>query len=67
MRIIFSSFFKDMTYDYYLKQRTLMCEIRLNQILAKNLRLIYRLHRYSNNLIIKKYTHQEKRFINERN
>ena len=40
MRITFSSSFRDMTYKYYLKQTLPMCEVRLNQILAKNLRFI---------------------------
>ena len=35
-----------MTYDYYLKQPLPMCEVKLNQILAKNLRLKYRLKKF---------------------
>ena len=51
MRITFSSSFRDMTYDYYLKQPKSMCEIKLNQILAKIPRLksiksIFRLPNY---------------------
>ena len=46
MRITFGSFFRDTANDYYLKQSMLICEISLNQILAKNPRLIYRLKRF---------------------
>ena len=67
MRTTFSSSFRDMTYDYYLKQPLPMCEIRLNQILAKNPRLIYRLVRYSIYPNTRKYTNQEMIFVNERN
>ena len=44
MRITFSSSFGVLRYNYYLKQQLPMCEVRLNQILAKNPRLIYRLN-----------------------
>ena len=67
MRISFSSSFRDMTYDYYLKQRMSICEIKLNQILAKNPRLIYRLNRFSANPFTRKYSNQEIIFANERN
>ena len=43
MRITFGSSFRVMTYDYYLKQPLPLCEINLNEILARNPRLIYRL------------------------
>ena len=36
LRITFRSFFKDMTYDHYLKHPMPMCAIRLNQILARS-------------------------------
>ena len=36
MRITFKSRIRHMTYDYYIEQRLLMCEIRLNQLLLKN-------------------------------
>ena len=45
MRFTFSSSCRNMTYDYYLKQPMPVCGIRLNQMLAKNQRLIYRLNR----------------------
>ena len=67
MRITFSSSFRDMTYNYYLKQPLQMCEINLNQILAKNPGLIYLLNRSSNNPYIRKSTQQEILIINERN
>ena len=66
-RITFSSSFRDMTYDNYLKQRMPMCEVKLNQIVAKHPRLIYRLNRFSTNPYIRKYTIQEMIFANERN
>ena len=61
--ISFSSSFRHMTYNYYLKQPMPMCEIRLNEISAKNLRHLYRLSTYSNNSITGKYTHQEIIFV----
>ena len=67
MRFTFSSSFRDMTYDNYLKQRMPMCEIKLNQVVAKNPRLIYRLNRFSTNPFIRKYTIQEMMFAIERN
>ena len=67
MRISFSSPFRDMTYNYYLKQPRPMCEIRLNQIIAKNPRHIYHLKRFSNHPFIRKYTNQEMKIVYERN
>ena len=67
MRITFDSSFRDMTYNYYLKQQLSMCEVRLNQILAKNPRFIYRLNRFSSNPYTRKYTNQEIKFVNEKN
>ena len=67
MRISFSSSVRDMTYDYYLKHRMPMREIKQNQILAKNERLIHRLNRYSNYPFTRKYTNQEIKIANERN
>ena len=58
-RITFSSFFRDMTDDYYLKQTFSMCEVRLNQILPENPRLIYLLSRFSSNPYTGKCQHQE--------
>ena len=43
MRITFSSSLSDMTNNYHLKQQLPMCKVRLNQLLAENLRLKYRL------------------------
>ena len=67
MRITFSSYFRGMTYDYYIKQPLPMCEVRLNQIIAKNPRLIYRLNRFSSYPYTRKYTNQKIIFVNERN
>ena len=67
MRITFSSSSGDMTYNYYLKQRMSLCEIRTNQILAENLRVIYRLNRSSSYPFFRKYTNQEIMFVNEKN
>ena len=58
----FSSSFRDMTNKYYLKQQMPKCEFRLNQILAKNPRRIYRLNRFSIDPFIRKYTNQEIKF-----
>ena len=66
-RITFSSSFRDMTYDYYLKQTLPMCESKLNQILAKNPRLIYRINSCSSNPYTRKNTNQDIEFVNERN
>ena len=44
-----------------------MCEVRLNQIFAKNSRLIYRLNRFSSNPYTRKYTNQEIIIVNEGN
>ena len=41
MRITFSSSFRDMSHNYYLKQQLPMFKVRLNQILTKNPKLIY--------------------------
>ena len=48
MRITFSSSYRHMTSDYYLKQPISLCEIRLSQILAENPRPIDRLNRNLN-------------------
>ena len=66
-RINFSSSFRDMTINYRLKQQSPMCEVRLNQILAKNPRLIYRLNRLTSNPYTRKYTNKEIKFVSERN
>ena len=63
---LFSSSFTDMTYEYYFKQPMPMCESRLNQILAKNPRLMYRLNWYSNNPLNRKNTQQETIIVNEK-
>ena len=55
MRTTFSSSIRDyMTHDYYIKQTMSMCENRLNQILAKNPKLINCLNRQSNHPLIRK-------------
>ena len=56
-----------MIYNYYLKQRFPMCENKLNQILAKNPRLIHRSTRYSKDPFNRKYTNQEITLANEGN
>ena len=48
-----------MTYNYNLKQQLPMCEVRFNQILAKNPRPIYRLNSFSSDPYIRRYTNQE--------
>ena len=67
MRNTFSSSSRDFIFDYYLMQPMPMCEFRVNQILAKNPRLLYRLIRYSTYPFIGKYTNQEIIFVNGRN
>ena len=67
MRITFSSFFRVMTDNYYLKPHLPMREVSLNRILAKNARLIYRLNRFLSNLYPRKYKNQEISFGSERN
>ena len=57
MRITFSSSIRDMTYDYYLNQLKSMCEIKLNEILAKNPQYINCLNEYSSLASIRKYSH----------
>ena len=59
--------FRDMTYNYYLKQQLIKCEVRLNQILAKNPRLIHRLNRFASNPYTRRYTNQAIIFVNETN
>ena len=66
MRITLSSSFRDMAYDYYLKHPMRMCEIKLNQILAKNPRLVYRLDTYSIYPYTRKGPNQEMIFVNEK-
>ena len=56
-----------MTNSYYLKQPMSMFEIRIGQIIAKNPRLTYRLNRFSNIPLIRKYKHQVIKFVKERN
>ena len=67
MKITFNSSFTDTTNNYYLKQQLPTCEVRLNQILAINPRLIYCLNRYSNVPFIGKNTHHDIIFLNESN
>ena len=64
MRITFSSSFRDMTKDYYLKQSMPMCELNLNPVIARNPRLINRLNRYSSYPYTTKYTNREIIFVN---
>ena len=55
-----------MAYDHYLKQPKLLCEILLNKILAKNLRLIDCLNRFSSSPFFREYTNHKMLFDNER-
>ena len=65
MRITFSSSSRDMVYDYYLKHPRPMSEIRLNQTLAQNRRLINCLNRYSSHPLIRNYTHRRVIYVND--
>ena len=67
MRITLSTSFRDMTYDYYLKQPLSMCKIKLIEVSAKTSRFIYRLNRFASNPYVRIFTNQEIKFVNERN
>ena len=67
MCITLSSSFRDLTYDYYLKQPLPMREVRLNQMLAKNPRHICLLNRFPSIPYTRKWTKQEIIFVNGRN
>ena len=56
MRITFTNTIRDMTYDYYLKQPKLMCEIKSNEMIARNPNLINFLNRNTTHLLIAKYS-----------
>ena len=43
MRITFANSCRNMSYNYYLKEKRPMCEIKLNQILHRNPSLAYSL------------------------
>ena len=47
----------NMTYKHYLKQPMHMCEIKLNEISAKNPSLINSLIRFHNHPLIRKFSH----------
>ena len=59
MRFTFSNFLRDMTYNYYLKQKITKCEVILNQILAIDPRLAYHLNSFSSKQYTRNYTNQE--------
>ena len=54
MRIGFINSIRDMTYDYYLKQSKSMCEIKLNEIIAKNPKLINSFKKNTSHCLIRK-------------
>ena len=56
MRISFISSIGNMTYKYYLKQPKPLCEIKSNQLLAGNTKLINCLNRNIGNPLITKYS-----------
>ena len=57
MRISFFSSLRDMTYDYYLKQSQSMCELKSNEINARNPKFKYCLNRNTSHLLIGKNSH----------
>ena len=67
MRITFSSSFRSITYDNFLEQPLSMIKIRINQILAENSRLIFRLKKISSNPYVRKITNQEIKIVSEKN
>ena len=61
MRITFSCCVRGyIAYDYYIKHPRSMCEIRMNQKLARNPRLISCLNTRSNRPLIRKNTHRSR-------
>ena len=66
-RTTFSSSFRDLTKNHYLNQPMPMYEIKLNQILAKNRRLIYLLDRSTSNPCTTNFTIKEIKLVNGRN
>ena len=56
MRISFISSIRNMTYKCYLKQPKPMCKIKLNEIIAKNPKLVICLNRNVCHLLIRKYS-----------
>ena len=56
MRISFISSIRNVTHKYYLKQPKPMCEIKLNEIIAKNPKLINCLNRNICHPLIRKYS-----------
>ena len=56
MRISFISSIRNMTHKYYLYQPKPMCEIKLNEIIAKNPKLINCLNRNFCHPLIRKYS-----------
>ena len=57
MRISFIGSLRDMTYDYYLKQSQSLCELKSNEIIARNPKFIYCWNRNTSHLLIRKYSH----------
>ena len=55
-RISFNSHLRNMTYEYYLKQTKSMCELKMNEIVARNPKIINCLNRNSLHTLIRKYS-----------
>ena len=56
MRMNFTIAIREMTYDYHVKQTKLMCEIKSNEMIARNPNLISFLNRNTTHLLIAKYS-----------
>ena len=56
MRFSFISSSRKMTYEYFAKQPMSMCEIKLNQIIARNPRLINCSNRIIHHPLIRNYS-----------
>ena len=57
MRNSFVGSIRNMTYEYYLKQPKSMCEIKLNEIIARNPRFINFLNTIISHPLIRKHFH----------
>ena len=59
LRITFASCRKFMTYEFYIKQPMPMCEIKLNQHLARKPELLRLFGRYKVYTYLQKYAHKQ--------
>ena len=62
MKLSFISSTGNMTYERYLKQPKSMCEIKLNELIARNPKLINCLNRNISHPLIRKYSYSYSRY-----